>query len=79
MWFGVPVVAYSVCSIPELLGPSGIRLSDKNPAVIATVLREIFESPRLRESIVGAQRERLPAYSPERVGAALRAMLAPFL
>lgn len=79
MWFGVPIVAYAVCSIPEILGPSGIGLNGKHPAVVATVLRELFENPGLREGVVAAQRQRLQEYSPERIGATLRTMLAPFL
>lgn len=79
MWFGAPVVAYAVCSIPEILGDTGVKLHGKDPAVTATVLREIFENPTLKEKIVTAQKARLREYSPEKISGILRDTLAPFL
>ncbi|MGK7344607.1 MAG: glycosyltransferase family 4 protein [Candidatus Nitrospinota bacterium M3_3B_026] len=76
MWFGVPVVAYGVCAIPEVLGPSGIRLREKDSFAAAAVLRELFENRELKGRIVEGQRKRLEDFSPRRLEAVLREALA---
>jgi len=79
MWFGAPVVAYSACAIPEILGPAGIKLKKKDSFVTATVLRELFENAEMRQRIIAAQKERLKEFSADKSEKILKEALVPYL
>lgn len=79
MWFGVPVVAYAASAVPEILGPAGVKLLGKDYMVTATILKELFENEKLRESVVMGQKERLKAFSRENCESILRGRLGPLL
>ena len=75
----IPIVAYAVCAIPEVLGPAGIQLKGKDPVVTATVLRLLFEDTALAGRLVAAQDRQLLNFSRAAVEPALRAAFAPLL
>ncbi len=79
MWFGVPVIASGVCSIPELMGEAGIKLNGKNSVITATVLRELFENGGMKQKIIERQKERLKNFSVLAISEVLQRGLGPYL
>lgn len=79
MYFQTPVVAYGACSIPEVLGPAGIKLYSEDPLIPAVVLRELFENNGLCGRIVAGQDARLKEFSKERIEPGLKKAFEPLL
>ncbi|MGB9776073.1 MAG: glycosyltransferase family 4 protein [Anaerolineae bacterium] len=67
MYFGVPIIAHKAAAVPETLDSSGVLVTEKNHAAVAELIGLLLEDEPLRERIVARQRERLKAFSPERV------------
>lgn len=80
MHFGVPIVAYGSSAIPETLGPGGLCLPDKAPALVAAAVRRVLGDPAVRSGLVAAGRERLADFdlsvSRQRFEAAVRRFVA---
>jgi glycosyltransferase involved in cell wall biosynthesis len=58
MYFGVPILAYDACAVPDTLGGAGVLLQDKNPVEAALVADRIVRDTTLRREIVAQQRRR---------------------
>lgn len=59
---GVPVVAFAAAAVPETLGPAGILLPAKQPAVVAGAIHRVVSDPSVRTALVEAGRERLAGF-----------------
>ncbi|VAX14799.1 hypothetical protein MNBD_NITROSPINAE04-2411 [hydrothermal vent metagenome] len=79
MYFRIPVVAYSVCSIPEMLGGAGIKIGHKNPMAIVAVLKELFENREMRKRIIESQTRQLAEFSREKIEPVIKRTLEPYL
>jgi len=79
MYFKTPVIAYSVCSIPEVMGRAGIKLHSNDPVTTAVVLRELFDDNELCSRIVSGQDERLKDFSKEKIEPELKKAFEPLL
>jgi glycosyltransferase involved in cell wall biosynthesis len=79
MYFGVPILAYDACAIPDTLGDSGILLKRKDPLEAAMVANRILTDTVLRRELVSQQRQRQQAFSYQKVRATLEAQLKEFL
>jgi len=75
MHFGVPIVAYEAAAVPETLGHSGVRITDKDYVAVAELMGLLVEDEGLRARIVARQRERLRDFLPEKVEERLRRLL----
>lgn len=58
MYFGVPIVAYDACAVPDTLGDAGILLHDKDPLAAAFVVKRLLTDTTLRREIIGRGRKR---------------------
>ncbi len=58
MYFGVPIIAYDSCAVPDTLGGSGILLHDKNPLEAALAADRIVTDTSLKREITAEQRKR---------------------
>ncbi len=67
MKFEIPIIAYSSTAIPHTLGDSGIKLSSKNPNLVAAVLDEVICNKRLREELLSRQKNRLAYFQYDNV------------
>ncbi len=61
---GLPVVAYAAGAVGETLGSAGLLLDSKRPSVVATAIARVRQDPVLADSLAGAGRRRLAAFSP---------------
>jgi glycosyltransferase involved in cell wall biosynthesis len=76
MHFGVPVIAYAATGVPDTLGPAGIALTHKHPAVIAAIAAEIMENAKLRQQLIVTGRARAADFTIERTRTQLLSVLA---
>jgi len=69
---GTPVVALRASSIPEVAGPGGILIEPREatPETLADAVRQIHDSPSLRQTLVASGRRHLSSFSWERTAAA---------
>ncbi|MDD6268607.1 MAG: glycosyltransferase [Oscillospiraceae bacterium] len=58
MYFGVPIIAYDACAVPDTLGGAGFLLHDKDPLQAAMAADRILTDTVLRREIIGTQRKR---------------------
>jgi glycosyltransferase involved in cell wall biosynthesis len=72
----VPVLAYAAGAVPETLGGAGVLFAPKDLEHAAELLGLLAYDEELRARIVAGQRRRLAAFSTERIGQALDAVLA---
>ncbi len=79
MHFGIPVVALSVCSVPEVLGEAGIKLKHNDPRVTAAVLRQILANEDLKERIVAGQKKRLNDFKRDKIESIFKNRLEPYI
>ncbi|MBI4301397.1 MAG: glycosyltransferase [Chloroflexi bacterium] len=79
MYFDVPVIAYKAAAVPETLGEAGILIKQKDFPAVAELIHLLLEDETLRKQIIEGQRERLKAYSLERVQRAFWDQMAPLL
>ncbi len=66
MHHGLPIVAYAAGAVPETVGPAGVVLPSKEPALVAAAARRVLLDPDLRAALVDAGRERAAGFSAER-------------
>jgi glycosyltransferase involved in cell wall biosynthesis len=76
MAFDVPVVAFAAAAVPETLGDAGLLLDDRDPLVWAAALARASSDLALGADLVARGRERLQAFSAERVRSGLFEALA---
>ncbi len=69
---GLPVMAYDACAIGETLGGRGVLIKEKNFLEIAELAGKIMADSALTEQIVAGQKERLNAFTREKVGERLK-------
>jgi glycosyltransferase involved in cell wall biosynthesis len=79
MHFGVPVVAYASCAVPETVADAGVLLTDKDPLVVATAVDRVLHDDALRTELVDAGRRRAEDFSLERTSARLLELLDGFV
>ena len=79
MYFGVPILAYRSCAVPDTLGDSGILLDRKDPVETAMVADRILTDTLLRRELVARQRKRQQDFSYAKVRALLETQLREFL
>ena len=79
MYFGVPILAYRACAVPDTLGDSGILLDKKDPMETAMVADRILTDTSLRRELVARQRRRQQDFSYGAVRALLESQLREFL
>ncbi len=58
MHFGVPIMAYNACAVPDTLGGTGVLLDRKDPLEAAFAANRILTDTELRRDIIGRQRQR---------------------
>lgn len=63
MYFGVPIIAYDACAVPDTLKGSGILLHDKNPIEAALVADKLITDTAFKREIVAEQRKRQQDFS----------------
>jgi glycosyltransferase involved in cell wall biosynthesis len=79
MHFGIPVVAYASCAVPETVASAGVLLEDKDPLLVATAVDRVLRDDALRSDIVAAGRKRADDFSLERTSAQLLGLLEGFV
>jgi L-malate glycosyltransferase len=75
MLLRVPVLAYSTTAVPDTLGGAGVQFKEKNLAEVGEMAHLLATDEALRRAVLAAQDQRLPAFAPEAVEAALRRYL----
>jgi glycosyltransferase involved in cell wall biosynthesis len=68
MHFGMPVVAYAACAVPETVGAGGLLLDEKEPVLVATAVRETLSSEATRSALVAAGRTRVEHFGVANTG-----------
>lgn len=63
MHFGVPIMAYAACAVPDTLGGAGVLLHDKDPLEAALTADRILRDTVLRREIIAQQRKRQQDFS----------------
>ena len=79
MLFGVPIIAYDSCAVPETLGGSGVLIKDKDPVFVSGLADRIMKDSALREHIIKVQNERLKDFAYERIKATFVSQLRSFI
>lgn len=51
MHFGLPIIAYQACAIPETLGDAGVLISRKSPADLGELMHAVLEDEALRTEL----------------------------
>jgi glycosyltransferase involved in cell wall biosynthesis len=72
----VPVLAYAAGAVPETLGGAGVLFAPKDLEVAAEMLGMLVYDRPLRAQVLAGQRRRLLDFSPARIDARLREVLA---
>jgi L-malate glycosyltransferase len=68
MYFGVPVVGYACCAVPETVGDGGLLLEDKEPTNVAAAVRVVLTNESARGSLLAAGHQRVEHFGLERTG-----------
>ena len=79
MYFRVPVIARSMCAVPETVGEAGILLEDARPEPAAAALNRVITDGALRERMAAAAEKRLKELSYESVSGRIRELLLPLV
>jgi glycosyltransferase involved in cell wall biosynthesis len=79
MAFGVPVVAYDAGAVRETLRGGGVLLRDKEPTVVAGLLRRLLTDGALRSRVLETQERAMAAVRATDFRALLLDRLAPVL
>lgn len=79
MYFGDPIIAYDSTAVGDTMGGGGILLKEKKPLETAGMIHYLMNHAELKEQILANQKERLEAFSHERVEKAYMDFLQPFL
>ena len=76
MYFDLPILARKAGAVPETLGQAGVLFTRLGYEQAAEMAHLLISDPDLRAQVVARQRERLQDFSPARVEAKLRDILA---
>lgn len=79
MYFGIPILAYGVAAIPDLLGGSGVALPTNDPMEAAMMADRIMKDPAMRREIAAGQRRRYQEFSYPAVRKTLEEQFETFL
>jgi glycosyltransferase involved in cell wall biosynthesis len=72
MAMDVPIMAYASTAVPETLGGAGVVFEPKDMEYAAELLGQLAFDPVMRERVISGQRQRLRAFSDERIRERLR-------
>lgn len=72
---GVPVIARPSGGVPEVAGDAALLVEDRDPAVVAELIRLLTTDDELRTTLVERGRARLAAFAPEETARRMRAAL----
>jgi glycosyltransferase involved in cell wall biosynthesis len=72
---GVPVVASSTTSIPEVAGDAAVLVDPRDEVALAAAIMRLLEDPPLRQKLAEAGRARARVFTPGRTVAAVAAVL----
>jgi glycosyltransferase involved in cell wall biosynthesis len=72
MLMEVPIVAYRCTAVGDTLGDAGLQFEEKDIARMAEAAHLVARDPAARKAVLAGQAERLTAFTPETVEAALR-------
>jgi glycosyltransferase involved in cell wall biosynthesis len=75
MLLDVPVLAYRAAAVPDTLGPAGVQFSAKRLPEVAELAHALATDAELRRAVLAGQRQRLAAFAPATVEAALKGHL----
>jgi glycosyltransferase involved in cell wall biosynthesis len=75
MVFGVPVIAYNCCAVPEIVDKAGVLLDDKNPGLWLEVIDEFRFHDEFRKEVLERQRCRVQEFTIEKTGTQLRQVI----
>jgi L-malate glycosyltransferase len=73
MIMDVPVLAYRAAAVPDTLGRAGVQFAEARLDEVAEMAHRLVSDAALRQAVLIGQRERLQAFAPETVEAALKA------
>ena len=76
MHFGLPVVAYSSCAIPDTIGDGGVLIQDKDPLKVAALIAEIDQNSEMRNKLIAAGKKRVKEMSLDNFENNLKQILA---
>ena len=76
MHFGLPVIAYSACAIPDTIGDGGVLIQDKDPLKVASLIAEIDQNTAMRNKLIAAGKKRVKEMSLENFENNLKQILA---
>jgi len=75
MLMDVPVLACRAGAVPDTLGDAGVQYSEARVDEVAEMAHRLVADGALRQAVLAGQRERLQAFAPETVEAALKAFV----
>lgn len=75
MYYNIPVLAFASSGVPFTMGEAGVLIQLKEHLIIAEVVNEIITNKALRMQLLGTQKTRLEAFSPDIVHTQLRACI----
>ena len=65
MIFNIPILAYRAAAVPETLGNAGIVLEERNPAYVATMIKNVVDNKPLKDILGDLMLRRLDDFSYE--------------
>ena len=75
MSFEIPVIAYKSSAIAETMGGAGLLIHDKNPNLIAALIKTLIYDKPLQRAIIAGQNERIEAFTRTQIETRFRALL----
>jgi L-malate glycosyltransferase len=72
MLMDVPILAYAAGAVSDTLGGAGVQFFEKRPELVAELAHELVVDAALRARVIAGQRQRLQAFAPATVEAALK-------
>ena len=65
MVFNIPILAYRAAAVPETLGNAGIVLEERNPAYVATMIKNVVDNKPLKDALADLMLRKLDYFSYE--------------
>ena len=65
MIFNIPVLAYQAAAVPETLGHAGILIEERDPAYVATMIKNVVGNKPLKDALADLMLRRLDDFSYE--------------
>ena len=75
MHFGVPIVAFGACAVPETLGAAGVVFTEKDFPRVAELLNIVITDEQLKAQLIAAGRERVTSFGENAFAAKLSQLL----